>query len=259
MEENKRFDFGQWSQPKNALMALGIIIFGAIVIVSILRDKIVESSQNQVSITGQGKITYQPDIAKITLGVQIDRRQTSEQAINELNERMARIISALEQVGISKEDIETQNYSLQTQYDYKDGVQTVAGYDANQKLIVKVRDIQNDKEKVGNVISFASQAGSNQMLGVSFSIDDMNELKQQARILAIEDARKKSASLAAAAGIRLGKVVGWYENDVTSPENPTPYGMEVRDLAEKGLVPAPQLPSGTEDIIIEISLTYDVK
>ncbi len=259
MEENKSFDLGQWSEPKNVFILLGMIIFGAIVIFSILRDEIFEESENQVSITGQGKVSYQPDTANIALGVQIDRRATSEQAINELNERIAKIISSLEQAGISKDDIETKNYSLQTQYDYKDGTQTVAGYDANQRLIVKVRNIQTEKEKVGNVVSVASQAGSNQMLGVTFETADVGEMKQKARVLAIEDARKKSKALADAAGIKLGEITGWYENDLSSPENPVPYGMGGQDLVEKSMAATPQIPSGTEDVIVEISLNYDVE
>lgn len=257
MEEKTSFEFGKWSEPKFALAALAVIIFGIIMVVSIIREKIVDSSTNQVSVTGQGKVSSQPDVAKITLGVQIDRKQTSEQAINELNDRVSKVIVALERLGVAKEDIETQNYSLQPQYDYKDGSQNLAGYDANQKLIVKVRDIQADIEKTGRIIADASQAGSNQMLGVSFEVSSVNDLKQQAKILAIQDAKNKSKALADAAGVKLGKVVGWYENDLGSPENPTPLGMGASDKALSSL-PA-QLPSGTEDIVVEINLTYEIK
>lgn len=255
----KSFDFGEWAQPKNALTALAIIVIGIIVVVSITREKIVDDSTNEVSVTGQGKVSYKPDTAKITLGVQIDRKPTSEQAVNELNEKVAKVIEALGQQGINKEDIETQNYSLQPQYDYKDGTQSLAGYDANQRLVVRVRDIQSDIEKTGRIISAASQAGSNQMLGVNFEFSSINDLKQQAKILAIQDAKRKSKALADAAGVELGEVTGWYENDVTNnPDNPVPYGMGGAMEKSVSSVPA-QIPSGSEDIIIEVSLNYEVK
>ena len=263
MDEIKTSEHGcQSKKTKNALMALTIVVLGIIVVVSILREKIVNPTQNQVSVTGQGKISYQPDIANVTLGVQIDRVAQSEQAINQLNEKMTSITAALEKIGIAKENIETQNYSLNTQYDYAGGSQKVAGYDANQKLVVKIVDIKNNPGKVSEVISAASQNGSNQMLGVSFDVSNMNDLKQQARILAIADARKKSASLASAAGISLGKVVGWYENVLQSPENPAMAslglgGPAMADKAQQS--PTPQITTGTQDIIIEVSLNYEVK
>lgn len=248
----------KWKDPKYVLATLGIIVFGIIVVVSIVREKIVDRSTNQVSIVGQGKITYKPDTAKITLGVQVDRKSTSEEAIGELNNRITNIISALEKQGIAKDDIETQNYSVQPQYDYVEGVQSLAGYDANQRLIVKVREIQSDVEKIGQIIAAASVAGSNQMLGVSFEVSSSNDLKQQAKIMAIEDAKRKSKVLANAAGVKLGKVTGWYENDLSNPDNPVPLGMG--GVAEKSISSMPaQIPSGTGDIIVEVSLTYEVK
>ncbi|EKE25578.1 MAG: Outer membrane protein, 28kDa, partial [uncultured bacterium] len=170
-----------------------------------------------------------------------------------------KIIEVLERQGIAKEDIETQNYSVQAQYDYKEGTQSLAGYDANQRLIVKVRDIQSDVKKTGQVIAAASEAGSNQMHGVTFEVSSISDLKQQAKIMAIEDAKRKSGALASAAEVKLGKVVGWYENDLSNPDNPVPYGMGGA-VMEKSLSSVPaQIPSGTEDIVVEVSLTYDVK
>lgn len=262
MEEKTPFNFGAWAEPKYVLTALGIVVLGAVVGLSILRDRFVQNSQNQVAVVGQGKVSYQPDMARVTLGVQVDKVPNSEQAINMLNEKMTLITSALEAAGISKEDIETQNYSLTTQYDYRDGVQAVAGYDANQKLVVTIKDIKNNPQKVSEVISKASQAGSNQMLGVAFDVSNLKDLKQQARILAIADARAKSKDLAEAAGVKLGKITGWYENVVPSPENPymSSMGFGGSATSEKAVaIPAPQVPTGTQEIILEISLNYSVK
>lgn len=257
--ENENVSSSKWKEPKYALAALGIIVLGAVVTVSIIREKIVPEGNNQVSVTGQGKVSYKPDVAKVTLGVQIDRKPTSEQAVNELNEKISKVLGALKDKGILEEDIETQNYSVQPQYDYKDGAQTLVGYDANQKIVVKVRDIQSDVEKTGSIIAAASQAGSNQMLGVSFEVSSVSDLKQQAKIMAIEDAKNKSKALAEAAGIRLGKVTGWYENDLSNPGNPVPYGLGGAAM-EKSISSVPaQIPSGTEDVTIEVSLTYEVK
>ena len=46
---------------------VGYVLLATIVIVAILRDRIVNQPQWQVSVTGQGKVAYQPDIAVVTL------------------------------------------------------------------------------------------------------------------------------------------------------------------------------------------------
>ena len=257
MDEETRFEQRSWAQPKYILMALGIIVFGAIVIVSILRDRIVDTTKNQVEVIGEGKVSYKSDIANVSLGVHIDKAPTSQDAISQLNEKMTSVLAAIEKLGVAKEDITTQDYSLDPQYDYSNGAQTLSGYNADQKLTVKVRDIQSDSQKVGNVISAASQAGSNQMLGVSFDASNPNDLKQQARLLAIADARTKSSALAAAAGVKLGQVTSWHENFTQLP-SPVQFAGAL-GASDKAVAPTAEIPSGTQDITVEISLTYDVK
>jgi uncharacterized protein YggE len=249
----------KWLRPKYTLTLLVILGIIAIVIVSILRDRIVNQQQNQVSVTGQGKISYQPDIATITLGVQVDKASTAEAALNQMNDKINKIIAAVGALGIKKEDVTTAAYTLSPQYDYANNVTTVSGYNANQKLAIKVYNIQQDKEIASKIISAAGQAGTNQVLGVDFSISNINDLKQQARILAIQDAKSKSAGLAKAAGVKLGKIEGWYEN-IIQPigDQSASAGYGGMDTAFKA-APSPQVPSGTQDVIVEVSLNYEVK
>lgn len=232
----------------------------AIIIVSILRDRIVNQQQNQVSITGQGRVSYQPDTAKISLGMQVDKAATAETALNQLNDKMNKILAGVEDLGIKKEDVKTEAYSLSPQYDYKDGVNKVSGYGANQKVEIKVSNIQDDKEIISKVITAAGIAGTNQVDGINFTVSNINDLKQQARILAIKDAKSKSAALAAAAGVKLGKIEGWYENIIQPIEGQPQggYGGSDTMLSSKA-VPSPQVPSGTQEVIVEVSLNYEVK
>lgn len=254
----------QWSTPKNVFIVLALLAATAIIIVSILREKIVHFDDNQVSITGQGRVSYQPDTADVSVGVQIDKAPTSEQALSQLNEKMTALIAGVQALGIPRENIATKNYSLSPQYDYKDGTTRVSGYTANQQVAVKVEGIKENTDLVQKVVTAAGAAGSNQITGVNYYVADPNALKQQARVMAINDAKKKSDELARAAGVQLGKVIGWYENVIQSPDGPSqPYAMGMggdglggRELA----VPkAADIPSGTQDIIIEMSVNYQVR
>lgn len=247
-----------WRSPKAVIGLLLVIAIAAVAVVSILRDRIVNVQQWQVSVVGQGKVAYQPDIANVTVGVQIDKITKVEDALNQLNDKVNKVVAAIKAAGISQDDIQTQNYSLYSQYDYIDNASTLSGYNANQQLMIKVRDIVKNQDKVSQVVAAATKAGANQVLSVTFDVSNLEDLKQQARILAIADAKDKASIMAGTAGVKLGKVVGWWENFVQVPgvANYDYYG---KGGSSEGAAASPVVPSGTQEIVLEINLSYQVK
>lgn len=243
---------------KAVVKILGLVLLAAIIICAILRDRIVNQQFKSVTITGQGKVTYTPDLALVTLGVQIDKVAKPEDALNQLNTKVANIITAVKAIGIAPEDIQTQNYSLYPQYDYKDNVSTVSGYNANEQLVIKVSGYDKDQNRLSQVIAAASRAGANQVNNLSFDASNMNDLKQEARVKAIADAKMKSTALADSAGVHLEDITGWYENLV----NPVPL-YNTADYGKGGAggsgAVSPQTPAGDREVIIEIGVTYNIK
>lgn len=252
-----------WQEPKTIFKILGLLLLAAIIIVSLVRERIVNPLQNQVTVYGQGKVSYQPDEARVTLGVQVDRVWSAEGALKQLNEKMTRVIEAEKVLGVKMENIKTGAYSLYPQYDYKDGASTVAGYNASQNLIIKVENIQADAEMIGKIISAASSQGVNQIQGVDFSPSNLNDIKQEARLKAIADAKAKAPALFKASGARAGKILGWYENIVQMPgDNQRDYAMGIGGAEGMGgakAAPSPQVPAGTQEITIEVGLNYAVR
>lgn len=252
----------QWKDPKFILAGAIIILVGAVMIISILRERIVNQNNDLTTVIGRGKISYQPDIAVVNLGVQIDKAPTAGEALGKLNESMGRVISSVKALGIPEEDIQTQSYSLYPHYDYQGdtgGVTIPSGYDANQQVSVKLKSIDKNPGLSSKVIEETSKAGANQVVGISFDVSNLEELKQKARIEAINDARAKAIGMAQAAGVRrLGKVVSWYENIVKSPDAQNySYGLGGAEKSASSV--SPQIPTGTEEIIIEMGLNYRVK
>jgi len=245
--------------PKIIMIIVGMLLLAGIITVAILRDRIVNQPQYQVSVIGQGKISYQPDVANVTIGVQIDKVAKADDALKQLNDKMASIISALKLSGINDQDLKTQNYSLTPQYDYVNNASTLSGYNANEQLVVKVNSINSDPSLVGKAVEAASKAGANQIVGISYDLSNLEEMKQQARIKAITDAKTKAGVLARAAGIKLGDIVGWWENVIQSPGIPTPYYDASAKGGMGGGAVAPSLPNGNQDIIIEINVSYRIK
>lgn len=229
-----------------------ILSLSGIVVVSILRDRIINDPLNQVSINGQGKISYQPDIANVTLGVQIDKAETAEQALSVLNEKVKKIITIVTGLGIDSKNIKNQTYSLYPYYDYIDGINKLNGYNANQQVIIKIDGVDGNFDLLNRVIAESAKAGANQVLGVSFESSNIENLKQEARILAIKDAKLKAQTLSQAVGISLGDIVGWWENII----NPSPY----YDYSYGGMGGGgPIINSGSYEVNVELTLNYKIK
>jgi uncharacterized protein YggE len=250
-----------WREPKFVLMLVGLLSLAGIVTVSILRDRIVNQSLQQVTVSGQGRVAYSPDLAIVTLGMQIDKAKTAEEALNQLNSKMENITKAVKGLGVTDSDIQTQNYYLNPQYDYVDSISKVSGYNANQQLVIKITGYDQDNSRLNKVIAAASKAGANQVAGLTFDSSNMNDLKQQARVAAITDAKSKSSALATAAGVELKNISGWWENVVQpSPYNTAyPYSYDQGGKGGAGVTTDPQITSGSHEVIVEVGVSYNIK
>lgn len=239
---------------KAAVVIIGVVLLAGIIVTALLRDRLVQTQYKSVTVMGQGRVSYNPDIAVISLGVQIDKAAQPEVALNQLNARVAAIIAAVQREGVGAESIQTANYSLYPQYDYRDNVSSVSGYNANQQLTIKVLDYGADQSKLSRIIAAASQAGANQVNSLTFDYSRLEELKQQARLAAIADASEKSRVLAETAGVELKEVIGWYES-----YNPQPYYDMGLGRGGEQAASAPVTPAGAKEVILEMGVTYSLK
>ena len=207
-----------------------------------------------ITVQGQAKVSAEPDIGVLNFGVQTGRRKTAQSAMENLGKQMNAVVEAVKALGIEEKDIITQNLWLNPAYDYYDGRRVETGYEANQNLRVKVRDLSNLTKVLDAVVS----EGVNQVGGVSFTIDDPDTLREQGRAEAIADAEQKAANLAVTLGKRLGKFKGYGESGVA--QTPMPYArMETMSAVGIGGGGGPPIPAGEQEIVVSVSLTYELR
>jgi hypothetical protein len=170
-----------------------------------------------ITVIGQGEAQGQPDQAHATVGVEISA-PTVEEATNQNAAVIEQIMTALDEMGIAAEDIQTSNYSLwaEQRYDEREGTQDITGYHVSNQVNVTIRNINN----VGDVLAAVTNAGANSIYGVSFSVADTAVLEAEAREAAIADARARAQSLADLAGVELGDIQMITEN--IGPSYPMP-------------------------------------
>lgn len=259
--DNNSCGKGRKKKYSFALIALGLILVTAVAIVSLLRERLVNPTQNQIVVYGEGKVEYVPDTATVTLGVRVDKAATAADALSQMNDKIKRITDAVVALGIPTTDIKTESYNLSPAYDYKDGTSAVSGYTASQNLDIKARGVDKNTDLVNRVVAAAGDNGTNTVQGVNYFIDNPNDLRQKARIAAISDARSKALVLATAAGIKhLGKVLSWYEDVPVTGGNPYPMATDAQGLggnAAPKAISMPQISSGTQDIIVDMAVNFE--
>lgn len=208
-----------------------------------------------VTVDGRGEVTASPDIGELNFGVQTERHSSAEEAMEELSTKMNAIVAAVKAQGIADKDVITQNLSLYPSYDWDEGERINQGFEANQSLRVKVRDMDN----IGTVLSAATSAGANQAGGVSFTIDDPEDLQAEARTKAIENAEEKAEVLAAQLGKRLGEIRNYSEGS-SGGMPPMPYmardAMAVEESVAQNAVP---VPTGEQEVTVNVNITYELK
>ena len=160
--------------------------------------------ETTVSISATGVVEKEPDIAVMTTGVQTEAK-TAAQAVAENARRMSSVFDAVEAAGIAKKDMQTSNFSLSPRYDYssRGAPPRVTGYTASNQLSITVRDLDNLGETMDALIS----AGSNTFNGVRFALDDPSDAKDEARRLAMTEARERAELYADAAGLKVKRIV----------------------------------------------------
>ena len=209
------------------------------------------SGTGGITVQGVGKVTLTPDEAQLSLGVQT-QAASAQEAQSQANGVMAKLIAAMKRLGVADKDLATQWLSLQPQYAYEPNGNVpprVSGYQANQSLAVTGRDLS----KAGAIIDAGVGAGANQVGGISFSLADPTAASNQARAAAMSDAHARAQTLAAAAGLTLGRPIS-----ISEVSAPTPVPMDLRAMAAPAAGAPTQVQPGTTQVEVDVTVTYAI-
>jgi len=234
---------------------VGLVIVAAIFLIVSTKQKLnTAATTNTISFSGEGKISAKPDIAVVDLSV-VTQAQTSKDAQNANSVKTQKITNFLKSQKIADKDIKTTAYNIYPQYTYpRNGSPEINGYQVNETIQVNIRNL----DQASTTVDGAVTAGANQVSGPNFQIENPEKLKDQARAMAIADAKLKAAALQGQLDIHLGKIVNFYENTAGYP---IMYEKAVTSGLGGGVAtpPTPSLPSGENEITVDVTLTYQIK
>jgi uncharacterized protein len=167
-----------------------------------------------VTVAGTGTVSAAPDMAEITTGV-VTQAPTAAQALAANRQAMERLLQALGALGIAARDIQTTNINVSPlRRQGRDGQPPeITGYEVTNQVRVKVRDVS----RLGRVLDQQVGQGANLVYGIHFGQQEPAPLVDEARKRAMSDARRKAELYAAAAALKVGRVVAVQEAGVASP------------------------------------------
>ena len=211
-----------------------------------------QNIDQDLSVSGTGKVYIKPDIALVSLGVKTQALK-SQDAVNQNNEKMTAITKAVKDLGVEDKDIQTTNYNLSPVYDWTESGRIFKGYSLDQAISVKIRNF----DKINDILDKATSAGANTVGDLQFTIDDREKALSEARTKAISEAKVKAQNLARESGLRLVKLVNVYESNGYYPQ--PMYGMGDSAMAKEVSSVAPSIQTGQMEVSATVNLIYKIK
>jgi uncharacterized protein YggE len=172
-----------------------------------------EGSNRTITVVGEGTAAASPDLARVSIGV-ATFAPTATEATKENNDKMTGIINTLKDLGIADKDIQTTNYSISPEFSSQKGeTNQITGYRVSDTVQVTVRNL----DKIGTVLDQVTQAGANNISGISFGIENPATLQGEARAKAFADAQARAEDLAKLGGVQLGEILSISESTGGGP------------------------------------------
>lgn len=195
-------------------------------------------------------VSTAPDIANLSAGVTTQAR-TAVEAMRLNAEQMTNVIAQIEAEGVSGDDIQTSGINLSAEYDYDQQTrqQVFRGYRVANRVNVTLREI----DRTGEVLDALVSAGATDLGGISWSVDDPVEARDQARTSAFEAARQQALEYAGMAGFEDIRLLELSENVPSG----RPIAMAAREGAMLADVSTPVRPGQVESSVT-ISVKYEM-
>lgn len=217
-----------------------------------------DSLTDTIAIDGTATRDVTPDIVEVTIGTYLEGndvvklQEDANSAINTATE-------SIKALGIEEENIRTSNYNLSSDYYWDDDTDE---YYVDVTLTVKITNLQDreDENIVGTVLSTAASANLNQVRSLFYDISNREEILEELKLEAIENAKSKKDSYADASGLKLGKLkdISFGGGDYYYPMYD--YATSEAGYAEDKALDNPiSIEVGQSTLEASVSLYYEVK
>jgi hypothetical protein len=202
--------------------------------------------------SGQGEAKATPDRASVMVNVQT-RGTTAAAAGADNAGRTRAVLAALEKLGLPKDQLSTEGYSVYPEmaYDRNGGTPRVSAYVVTNT----VRAETKQPSQAGAMVDAALGAGANMINSLSFYASSIEEPRRLAILNAVASARADAEAMARAAGGSLGGLIELSTQGPTTPPRPMYDMVMMRKGAGVGAEATPVNP-GQQTVTVFITARW---
>lgn len=227
-------------------LIFGILLVSLFLIVATAYN--FDSKSNIVSVSGKGEVSFNPDIAYVSIGVSGIFQDVSK-GQKEVNDTVYRFLAKVNGL-VPADNITTERLNINQNYEYISGKRQFVGYNIDQQLKVKLQDVK----LIGKIIDLAVESGLNNIGQIDFSSSKLDEYNQKALKLSLLDAKKKAELIAGT--MNIGKIKLKNISEVSESVQPLrSEGFQMKALAASDT--ATQYQIGDMKVGAQVNVIYE--
>ena len=216
------------------------------------------SDRNLILTEGTAEVKGQNDSAKIFIAIVTEGREL-EQASSENANKTKAVLTTLKGLNIKHLKLETSNYRVLPQKDYKVRPPKTKGYEVNNAIEVTLEGLEPESlsKHVSRIVGKALESGANIIQRIQFYLKDKSILEKKALKLATHEAMERAKILAEAAGVKLKGIVSLSTQPMYSP--PQPHMLRAAEMKTGAGEMAPPIETGESRIRVQVSIAYEIE
>ena len=246
-----------------AILGIGLVAVALLLALNSKSNVVVGQNglqRNTVSVSGTSTLTVEPDKVEIYVKI-VTLEKTAQDSKNKNSQISSNVVKALKKEGVKDSDIETSQFNIYPKYDYehvpevpvRNPKQVLVGYEVDNVLKVTTKNL----DKAGRLIDVAVDNGANEIERVSFGLSKEKEkdIKQQAMIVASNDAKDKAVALVTNLEVGLGKPISISESNFYYQPYTLYSGAAQLEKSSAGTTINPQ----KLDVSATVALVYEIR
>ena len=164
----------------------------------------IEERYATISVVGEGRAEASPDMATVRFGI-VTRDDDPEVARSENAQAARRAMDEVRALIQDESDMRLENLRLQPAREYDPERRTYVdlGFEAVRDVVVEIYNLDDLPTLVTRIV----QGGANRLHGVTYELENQDEVRNMALERALANAREKAELMSGALGVSVGRVL----------------------------------------------------
>jgi len=169
-----------------------------------------QNNQSTISVFGTGTVLAQPDIIQMRITLS-NVASTTKMAQEEVSRMVRQALAILKDADIDDNNIMTASLSFRSEYEYTNR-RILIGQRAEQSINFSINNVDNDSERVSEIIDRLIQINGIELNQMNFSVKNNTDYFIRSRELAYQKALEKANQYAELSNLKIIRVLNISED-----------------------------------------------